>query len=64
MGNNEYLTGHDRVRARINYSESKAQIIEKTKKKYPSPEPVCEHDDVTGLWNQGVRSGTHAKYVN
>jgi hypothetical protein len=63
LENNEYLTGHDRVGPHINYSESKAPGIETTKKWYP-PKPVCEHDDVTGLLNQEVRTGTQAKYVN
>jgi hypothetical protein len=64
---NEYLTGHDRVGARVNDSESKTPGIETTKKKGnppPPSKPVCEHDDAIGLWHQEVRTGTPAKCVN
>ena len=40
LGNNEYLTGHDRVGAHIIYSESKAPGIETTKKKPPPSQDV------------------------
>ena len=61
LGNNVYLTGHNKVGAHINYSESKAPGIETTIN--VTSQSVCEYDDVTGLCNQEVHTGTQAKYV-
>jgi hypothetical protein len=52
---NEYFMRHDKVGAHLHYSICKALGIKMTDKWYThTPKPVCEHEDVTVLWNQGV----------
>jgi hypothetical protein len=59
LAKNEYLMRHDKVGAHLHYSICKALGIEMTDKWYThtlTPKPVCEHEDVTVLWNQGVET--------
>jgi hypothetical protein len=54
---NEYLMRHDKVGAHLHYSIRKALGMKMADKWYPhTPKPVCEHEDVTALWNQGVHT--------
>jgi hypothetical protein len=58
---NEYLMRHDKVGTQLHYSICKATGIETTDKwhmhsRTHTPKPVCEHEDVTVLWNQGVHT--------
>ena len=58
---NEYLIRHNRVGAHLHYSISKALGIETTEKwctHARTPKPVCEHEDVTVLWNQELQTDT------
>jgi hypothetical protein len=59
LAKNEYLMRHDKVGAHLHCSICKALNIETTDKWYThthTPKPVCEHEDVTVLWNQGVNT--------
>ena len=52
---------HDKVGAHLRYSICKAQSIETTDKWYThthahAPKTVCELEDVTVLWSQGVHT--------
>jgi hypothetical protein len=50
---------HDKVGGHLPYSICKALCkgFETTDKWYPhTPKPVCENEDVTVLWNQGVHT--------
>jgi hypothetical protein len=48
---------HDKFAAHLHYSICKATGIETTDKRYShTPKPVCEREDVTVLWNQGVHT--------
>jgi hypothetical protein len=50
---------HDNIGVQLHYSICKALGIEMTDKWYThthTPKPVCEHEDMTVLWNQGVRT--------
>jgi hypothetical protein len=50
---------HNKVGAHLHYSICKALGIETTDKWYThTTKPVCEHEDVTVLWNQGVHTKT------
>jgi hypothetical protein len=54
---NEYLTRCDKVGAHLHYSICKAIGIKMTDKWHiHTPKPVCEHEDVTVLWNQRVHT--------
>jgi len=55
LANNEYVMKHDKVCAHLHYLICKALGIEMTDKWYAhTPKPVCEQEDNTVLWNQGV----------
>jgi hypothetical protein len=57
LAKNEYLMRHDIVCAHLHYSICRALGIETTDKWYTNtPTPVCEHEDVTVLWNQRVHT--------
>ena len=48
---------HDKVCAHLHYLMCKALSIEMTDKWYThTPKPVCEQEDATVLWNQGVHT--------
>ena len=47
---------HDRVGAHLHYSVCKALGIETTENGTHMPKYVCEHEDVTVLWNQEVHT--------
>jgi hypothetical protein len=54
---NEYLMRHDKLGAHLHYSICKALSIKTTDIWYTNthtPKPVCEREEVTVLWNQGV----------
>jgi hypothetical protein len=58
LAKNEYLIRHDKVAVHLYDSICKALGIETTDKLYThTSKPVCEHEDVTVLWNQGVHTG-------
>ena len=57
MTNTKYLLRQDKVCARLRYSVCKAIVVETIDIWYThTHKPVCEHDGVTVLWNQGVHS--------
>jgi hypothetical protein len=51
---NEYLMRRDKVCANLQYSICKA--LDRQMVHTHSPKPVCEHEDVKLLWNQGVHT--------
>jgi hypothetical protein len=54
---NEYIIRHDRVCTHLHYSIYKELGIETTENWYThNPESVCEHEDITVLWNQEVQT--------
>jgi hypothetical protein len=60
LAKNEYLIRHYKVGVHLHYSICKALGIKTTDKWYThTHKPVCEHEDVTVLWNQGVH--THSE---
>jgi hypothetical protein len=57
MAKNEYLMRHDNVGAHLHYSICKALSIKMTDKWHTrTPKPVCEHEDMSVLWNQRVHT--------
>ena len=59
MAKNEHLMRHDKVGAHLHYSICKELGIEKTDKCYTythTTKAVCEHEDVTVVWSQGVNT--------
>jgi hypothetical protein len=60
MEKNEYFTTHYKVGANLHYSICKALGIKRQlngKHTHTHTHtPVCEHEDVTLLWNQGVHT--------
>jgi hypothetical protein len=62
LAKNEYLMRHDKIGAHLHYSICKATGIETTDTWYTHTDrPVCEHEDVTVLWNQGVHTDREVK---
>jgi hypothetical protein len=52
LAKNEYVIRHDRVCTHPYYSVRKTLDIEKTDNWYSHiPKPVCQHEDITVLWN-------------
>jgi hypothetical protein len=52
----QILLRHDKVCTHLHYSICKALDIETTENWYSHiPKPVCQHEDITLLWNQGVQ---------
>jgi hypothetical protein len=57
LAKNEYIIRQDRVCTPLHYSICKELGIETTENWYThKPEPVCEHGDITVLWNQEVQT--------
>jgi hypothetical protein len=55
--NNEYIIRHDKVCTHLHYSICKTLGTEITENWYSHiPVPVCQHEDITVLWNQGVQT--------
>jgi len=59
MAKNKYIIRHDIVCTHLHYSICKKLSIE-TKENWHSHvrKAVCEHEDITVLWNQGVQTNT------
>jgi hypothetical protein len=57
LAKNEYVIRHDRVCTHLHYSICKTLGIETTENWYSQiPKPVCQHEDITVLWNQGIQT--------
>jgi hypothetical protein len=53
----EYVIRHDKVCAHLHYSICKTLFIETTENWYSHiPKSVCQHEDITVLWNQGIQT--------
>jgi hypothetical protein len=53
LANNEYVIRHDTVCTHLHYSICKTLGIVTTENWYSHiPKPVCQHEDITVLWNQ------------
>jgi hypothetical protein len=58
MAKNEYVIRHDKVCTHLHYSICKTLGTEKTENWYSHiPKPVCQNEDITVLWSQGVQTG-------
>jgi hypothetical protein len=61
LAKNEYVIRHDRVCTHLHYSICKTSATEKTENWYSHiPKPVCQHEDITVLWNQGIQTDREA----
>jgi hypothetical protein len=57
LAKNEYIIRHNKVCTRLHYSVCKTSGIETTENWYSHvPKPVCQHEDITVLWNRGVQT--------
>jgi hypothetical protein len=57
LAKNEYVIRHDKVRTHLHYSICKTLGIETTENWYSHiPKPVCQHEGITVMWNQGVQT--------
>jgi hypothetical protein len=57
LATNEYVIRHDKVCTHLHYLICKTLGIEKTENWYSHiPESICQHADITVLWNQGVQT--------
>jgi hypothetical protein len=57
LAKNEYVIRHDKVCTHLHYSICKTLGIETTENWYSHlPKPVCQCEDTTVLWNQGVQT--------
>jgi hypothetical protein len=57
LAKNEYVIRHDKVCTHLHYSMCKTLGIETTENWYSQiPKLVCQHEDITVLWNQGVQT--------
>jgi hypothetical protein len=57
LAKNEYVIRHDTVCTHLHYSVRKTLGIETTENWYSHiPKPVCQHEDITVLWNQGIQT--------
>jgi hypothetical protein len=57
LAKNEYIIRHDKVCTHLHYSICKTLGIETTENWYSHiPKSVCQHEDTTVLWNQGIQS--------
>jgi hypothetical protein len=57
LAKNEYIIRHDKVCTHLHYSICKTLGIETTENWYSHIcKLVCEHEDITVLWNQGVQT--------
>jgi hypothetical protein len=54
LAKNEYIIRHDRVCTHLHYSICRTLGAETIENWYSHvPKPVCQHEDITVLWNQG-----------
>jgi hypothetical protein len=57
LAQNEYVIRHDKLCTHLHYSICKTKGIETTENWHSHiPKPVCQHEDVTVLWNQGIHT--------
>jgi hypothetical protein len=57
LAKNEYVIRHDKVCTHLHYSICKILGIETTENWYSHIlKPVCQHEDITVLWNQGIKT--------
>jgi hypothetical protein len=57
LAKSEYIIRHDEVCANLHYSVCKTLGTETTENWYPHiPKAVCQNEDITVLWNQGVQT--------
>jgi hypothetical protein len=57
LAKNEYVIRHDKFCTHLNYSIYKTLGIETPENWYSHmPKPVCQHEDITVLWNEGVQT--------
>jgi hypothetical protein len=57
LAKNEYVIRHDNVCTHLHYSICKTLDIETTENWYSHiPKSVCQHEDITVLWNQGIQT--------
>jgi hypothetical protein len=57
LAKNEYVIRHDKVCTHLQYSICKTLGIETTENWYSHiPKPVCQHEDITVLRNQGIQT--------
>jgi hypothetical protein len=57
LAKTEYIIRHDEVCTHLHYSIFKTLGIETTENWYSHiPKPVCQHEDMTVLWNQGIQT--------
>jgi hypothetical protein len=57
LAKNEHIIRHDKVCIHLYYSICKTLGIETTENWYShTPNPVCQHEDITVLWNQGIQT--------
>jgi hypothetical protein len=62
LAKNDYLMRHGRVDSYLHYPIRTALSIGMGEKWYIyTPRPVCEHEAVSGLWNQGVCTDREVK---
>jgi hypothetical protein len=55
LAKNKYVIRHDRLCTHLHYLICKTLGIETTENWYSHiPKPVCQHEDITMLWNQGI----------
>jgi hypothetical protein len=57
LAKNEYVIRYDKVRTLLHYSICKTLGIKTIENWYSHiPKPVCQHEDITVQWNQGVQT--------
>jgi hypothetical protein len=57
LAKNECVIRYDKVCTHLHHSICKTLGIETTENWYSHiPKPVCQHEDITVLWNQGVQT--------
>jgi hypothetical protein len=56
LAKNEYIIRHGKVCTHLHYSICKTLGIEQQKTYSHIPKSVCQHEDITVLWNQGVKT--------
>jgi hypothetical protein len=56
LAKNKYVIRPDKVFTHLHYSICKTLSIDTTENWYSQiTKPVCQHEDVTVLWNQGIK---------
>jgi hypothetical protein len=57
LAQNEYVIRYDRVCTHLHYSLRETLCAETTENWYSHiPKPVCQHEDITVLWNQVIQT--------